>query len=156
MAIKFHLTESNKPYLFAKLLSLDFKNTYYVTVIEYDKRTLDQNAKLHAMLSDIAKQSTHLNQVLSADDWKRLCVAQFRTDCIKNNLPRLSEYWQKNEFKLIPSLDGTGLVALGTQTRTLPMYVMAGFIEWLLYFGAEHDIKWSDETEQRVNYEIEN
>jgi len=143
MAIKFHLTESNKPYLFEKLNLLDFTKDWYVTVEEYDKRTLDQNAKLHAMLTDISKQSTHLNKRLSADDWKRLCVAQFRTDCIKNNVPKLTEYWQNNEFKLIPSLDGQSLVALGTQTRKFPAYVMAGFIDWLYYFGAENEIKWS-------------
>ena len=143
MAIKFHLTESNKPYLFEKLNLLDFTKDWYVTVEEYDKRTLDQNAKLHAMLTDISKQSTHLNKRLSAYDWKRLCVAQFRTDCIKNNVPKLTEYWQNNEFKLIPSLDGQSLVALGTQTRKFPAYVMAGFIDWLYYFGAENEIKWS-------------
>jgi hypothetical protein len=106
MVLKFHLTESNKPYLFAKLQSLDSTKDYYVNVTEYDSRTLEQNAKIHAMLGDIAKQSRHLNQVLGADDWKRLCVAQFRTDCIRNDLPKLADYWKRNEFRLMPSLDG--------------------------------------------------
>lgn len=145
MVLKFHLTEENKPYLFAKLNSLDFSSDYYVNVTEYDSRTLEQNAKIHAMLGDIARQSKHLNQVLGADDWKRLCVAQFRTDCIQNDLPKLSDYWKRNEFRLMPSLDGQTLVALGTQTRDMPIYVMSGFIEWLLYYGAENDIKWSND-----------
>ena len=148
MVLKFHLTESNKPYLFAKLHSLDFQSDYYVTVTEYDSRTLEQNAKIHAMLGDIAKQSRHLNQILGLDDWKRLCVAQFRTDCIQNDLPRLADYWKRNEFRLMPSLDGQTLVALGTQTRDMPMYVMSGFIEWLLYYGAENNITWSDKYER--------
>ena len=44
----------------------------------------------------------------------------------------------------MPSLDGQTLVALGNQTREFPMYVMSGFVEWLLYFGAENTITWSD------------
>jgi len=144
MVLKFHLNERNKPYLFAKIAELDFTKDYYVKIDEYDKRTLDQNAKIHAMLGDIAKQSTHLNKVLSADDWKRLCVAQFRTDCIQNDVPKLSDYWKRNEFKLMPSLDGQTLVALGNQTRDFPIYVMSGFVEWLLYYGAENNITWSD------------
>lgn len=144
MVLKFHLNEKNKPYLFAKITELDYSKDYYVKIDEYDTRTLEQNAKIHAMLGDIARQSKHLNQVLSADDWKRLCVSQFRTDCIKNEVPRLSEYWQRNEFKLMPSLDGQTLVALGNQTREFPMYVMSGFVEWLLYFGAENNITWSN------------
>lgn len=144
MAIKFHLTETNKPYLFEKINALDYSQDWYVSIEEYDKRTLEQNAKLHAMLGDIAKQSTHLNKVLSADDWKRLCVAQFRVDCIDSNIPKLADYWKKNEFVLMPSLDGKSLVALGNQTRKFPAYVMAGFIEWLYDYGAQNGIKWTD------------
>lgn len=144
MVLKFHLNERNKPYLFAKITELDFTKDYYVKIDEYDKRTISQNSKIHAMLGDIAKQSKHLNQVLSADDWKRLCVSQFRTDCIQNDVPKLSDYWKRNEFKLMPSLDGQTLVALGNQTRDFPIYVMSGFVEWLLYYGAENNINWSD------------
>lgn len=146
MAIKFHLTESNKPFLFEKINSLDFNLHWYITIEEQDKRTLDQNAKLHAMLGDIAKQSTHLNKILSTDDWKRLCVAQFRQDCIDNDIPKLSEYWRKNEFRIMPSLDGKSLVALGSPTRKFPVYVMAGFIDWLYQYAAENEIKLSDDS----------
>lgn len=108
-----------------------------------DLKTRDQEEKYHAMLSDIAKQAMHLNQVLEADDWKRLCVHQFRTDCISNNIPRLADYWSRQKFKLIPSLDGSSLVALGAQTRRFPKYVASGFVEWLLHYGAENNIIWS-------------
>lgn len=119
------------------------------TVFEFsfkvvDLKTREQEKKYHAMLGDIAKQEKHLNEVLDVDSWKRLCVKQFADDCIANDVDRLADYWRKNGFKLMPSLDGKSLVTLGKQTRHFPKYVAAGFIEWLMAYGANNKIVWSD------------
>jgi hypothetical protein len=118
---------------------------FVLTFEVYDEKTREQEKKYHAMLGDIAEQAKHLNQVLSADDWKRLCVAQYRTDCITNEVDKLADYWNKQNFRLIPSLDGGSVVALGAQTRKFPKYVAAGFIEWLYQYGAANNIRWTDE-----------
>lgn len=110
----------------------------------YDEKTREQEKRYHAMLGDISKQAQHLNQVLDVDSWKRLCVKQFADDCIANDIDRLADYWRKNGFRLMPSIDGKSLVTLGKQTREFPKYVAAGFIEWLYHFGSENKIVWSD------------
>jgi hypothetical protein len=138
-----HITKENRPFAMAKIESLDKSLDWTVKVTEYNKRTAEQNAKLHAMLTDIANQSKHLNQNLSADDWKRLCVAQFRQDCIANNVDKLADYWRKHDVRFMPGLDGKSLVALGKPTHEFPIYVMAGFIDWLIYWGAENNIKFT-------------
>jgi hypothetical protein len=71
-------------------------------------------------------------------------VAQYAKDCIDNDIPRLAEYWSRNKFTLMPSLDGTSLVTLGSQTRDFPKYVASGFIEWLTAYGVENNINWTD------------
>lgn len=134
----------NKLGLFNKISQLDPTKLWRIRFDEYDARTLEQNDKIHAMLSDIAKQAKHLNQVLGVDDWKRLCVKQFGDDCISQNIPRLAEYWTKNQVRLMPSLDGGSLVALGQQTRDFPKYVAAGFITWLYAYGVNNDVVWSE------------
>jgi hypothetical protein len=117
---------------------------YMLYVKEYSKRTLDQNAKIHAMLGDISNQCLHLNRVLNASSWKRLCVAQYRADSIQNNVDRIADYFRKNDFELLPSLDGQTLVVLGEQTRDFPIYVAIGFIEWINAYGDNHSVVWSE------------
>lgn len=140
----FYLNAKNKAGLLLLLERLDPTKLWRIRIDEYDQKTRDQECKYHAMLSDIAEQSMHLNQKLDLDSWKRLCVAQFRADCIANDIPRLAEYWTKQEFRLMPSLDGSSLVQLGSQTRGFPKYVAAGFVEWLYHYGAENNIEWTE------------
>lgn len=114
----------------------------------FDPKSREQEKKYHAMIGDIARQAKHLNQVFDEESWKRLCVAQFRADCIENNIERLADYWRKQNFRLVPMLDGTGVVTLGTQTKKFPKYVAAGFIEWLYHYGSLHDVVWTDPDKQ--------
>ena len=113
-------------------------------ISEQDARSLEQNSYIHALLGEISKQSKHLNQVLDIDSWKRLCVKQYCDDCIEQNVPRLSDYWRNNSVKLMPSIDGRSLVALGTNTRDMPKYVAAGFITWLQAYCASNGIDVKD------------
>jgi hypothetical protein len=138
---------------FSKQLKLGV--IYTITFEVFDAKSREQEKKYHAMLRDIANQAKHLNQNFDDDAWKRLCVAQFRDDCIKNNIDRMADYWRKQGFKLVPSLDGSSLVTLGAQTKKFPMYVAAGFIEWLYQYGSENNITWSDPDEQSQNEVIE-
>lgn len=142
--MRLRITPQSLPNIKLRLDNLPNDKEWVIEIKEYDSRSEMQNSKMHALLGDIAKQSTHLNQVLSLDDWKRLCVAQFRKDSIESDIPRVADYWKKNEFKIIPSLDGSSLVTLGSQTRLFPQYVASAFIEWLIKFGAENNIKYTD------------
>lgn len=144
----FYYNFKNKLGLYELIKQLDPNKLWRFRVDEYDARTLEQNDKIHVMLSDIAKQAKHLNQALDLDSWKRLCVKQFADDCIEQDIPRLADYWKRNEVKLMPSLDGRSLVALGQQTRDFPKYVAAGFITWLYAYGTNNDVVWSEPEEQ--------
>lgn len=138
----------NKLGLYELLQSLEPNKLWRIRIDEYDEKTRLQEEKYHAMLGDIARQAKHLNQALDLDSWKRLCVKQFADDCIENDIPRLADYWNRNAVRLMPSLDGRSLVALGQQTRDFPKYVAAGFIEWLYHYGAENEIEWSEPEER--------
>lgn len=147
MSVKtFYLNpKANKAGLYEVIKSLAEDKLWRFRIDEFDEKTREQEKKYHAMLGDIARQAKHLNQSFSLDDWKRLCVMQFKQDCIDNDLPRLSDYWKKQSMKVVPSLDGRSLVTLGTQTRDFPKYVAAGFVEWLYHYGAENGIEWSEQ-----------
>lgn len=115
------------------------------TVIEVGvvKKSREQEEKYHAMISDIAKGVQHLNQKFDAETWKRLLVDQFKRDTLKE--PQCcAEYWARNQLSVIPSLDGAAIVVLGEQTRRFPKKVASVFVEWLMAWGADHDVAWSD------------
>lgn len=113
---------------------LDTPDGHYVSIQE-PSRTLDQNAKLHAMLADIARQCTWIGQHWEADDWKRLLV----------------DAWARQEgghaARVVPSLDGHGVVTLGAQTRNLGVRDMASLIESIYAWGAEQGVQWSEPVE---------
>ena len=93
-------------------------------------RTLEQNAKFHAMIGDIAKQCTFLGKKWSLEDWKRLLVDAF-------------ENASGEPSKVVPSLDGRRIVSLGTQTREFGKRQAAEFVESLYAYGAENNVVWT-------------
>lgn len=93
-------------------------------------RSADQNAALHAVLTDIAKQVSWHGQKLSVDVWKRLCTAAWLRE--KNEQPMM-----------IPALDGKGFDVIFEKTSKLSLTQCSELIEWCFAFGAEHDVKFS-------------
>jgi hypothetical protein len=99
--------------------------------IKSASKTCPQNSKYHAMIDEISQQASHLGAKWDAEDWKRMLVWQF---CKDSSL---------SEGKIVPSLDGTGIVQLGLQTRKFTKEQASEFVEFLHAWGAEHGIVYS-------------
>jgi hypothetical protein len=95
------------------------------------QRSIDQNAKLHCILTDVAKQVAWHGQKLPMNTWKRLTMAAF--------LRELGEQPQ-----LIPALDGQGFDVIFERTSKLGVRKCSKLIEWIYAFGAENDVTWSE------------
>lgn len=96
--------------------------------IKAANKSRDQEEKYHAMIGEIAKQAQHLGAKWDAESWKRLLVWQFCNDT------------GMDAGKIIPSLDGSGIVQLGQQTRKFTKEQASEFVEWLNAWGAEHGV----------------
>jgi len=96
--------------------------------IKLVSKTREQEEKYHAMIGDIAKQAQHLGAKWSAEDWKRLLVDQFLRET------------ENIQGKIVPNLDGTGIVQLGLQTRKFTKEQASEFVEWLYAWSAENGI----------------
>lgn len=108
-------------------------------------KTREQEERAHAMIGDIARQHQIHGRLWDAETIKRLVVDQFRRDTAKD--PDIGPLWASmGTMEMMPSLDGTGLVAIGWQTRHFPRKLYTAWIEWLFAFGAENDIAWSNEA----------
>lgn len=97
------------------------------------KRTVDQNARIHAMLNDIADQCDLNGHYYPMHVWKRLCVAQWLKETGERPL-------------LLPSIDGSEIVVIYEKTSKLNTKQCADFIEWLFAFGAEQGVKWKNQA----------
>lgn len=100
----------------------------YVVRIGEATRSLDQNAKLWPMLTDISRQVDWYGQKLSEDDWKSVFTAGLK------------------KAKVVPGLDG-GFVVCGLSSSKMGKSEFSELIELILAFGAEHDVVWSEPME---------
>jgi hypothetical protein len=96
--------------------------------IKAASKSREQEEKYHAIIGDIAKQSSHLGSKWDAESWKRLLVWQF---CKEKQI---------DAGKIVPSLDMTGVVQLGQQTRKFTKEQASEFVEFLLAWCAHNGI----------------
>lgn len=102
-----------------------------VVEIKPPTRSLEQNAKLHAMLEDVANQVEWHGMKLHKDIWKRICTAAMLREIGESPM-------------LVPSLDGHGIEIIYEKTSTMGKRMMAALIEWVYAFGSEKGVQWSE------------
>ncbi len=109
------------------------KNVEFGTRVEFKKakRTLDQNSRMWAMLSEVASQVKWHGIKLTADDFKLLFL-----DALKR------------ELRMVPNLDGNGFVALGRSSSDLTIEEMTDMMTLIEKFGAERGVVFHDGEEQ--------
>ncbi|MDQ0303825.1 recombination protein NinB [Ancylobacter polymorphus] len=91
------------------------------------KRSIPQNDKMWAMLTELAAQVPYHGIKLAADDWKLLFLDALR-----------------REVRMVPNLDSTGFVSLGRSSSDLSKSEMADLIELIHEFGARHGVVFHD------------
>ncbi len=91
------------------------------------KRTNDQNARMWAMLTEVARQVPWHGIKLPADDWKLVFL-----DALKR------------EVRLVPNLDGTGFVNLGRSSSDLSKAEFSDLFLIIEAFGAEHGVTFEE------------
>jgi hypothetical protein len=105
--------------------------------IKAESKSRDQEEKYHAMLGEIATQAQHLGAKWSTEDWKRLLVDLFAKETGLQG------------GKIIPSLDGQGIVQLGLQTRNFTKEQAMEFITFLEAWGASNGIFFKETTQSK-------
>jgi hypothetical protein len=97
-------------------------------------RSDEQNRKYHAIFGDIAKQAEHCGSKWDAEDWKRMLVWQY---CKEKQI---------EAGKVVPSLDMTGIVQLGQQTRKFTKEQASEFVEFLQAWAANNGVELNEKT----------
>jgi hypothetical protein len=96
-----------------------------VMEIKPETRSLAQNSRLWAMLTEISQQVNWYGKKLTPEDWKHVFTASLK------------------KLEVVPNLDGTGFVALGMSSSKMTKGEMADMQTLMEAFGAEHGVKFS-------------
>jgi hypothetical protein len=99
----------------------------FEVIVKEPTRNADQNARMWAMLTDVAQQVEWYGRKLSKEDWKHVFSSALR------------------KLEVVPNLDGTGFVALGLSTSRMSKREMSDLMELIGAFGANRGVEWSDE-----------
>lgn len=92
-------------------------------------RTLKQNSKLWPMLTDIADQATWNGEKLTEEEWKDMFTGAVKV--------------AGGGVRAVPGLEG-GIMLLGLHTSDMSVEEMADLITYMLKWGDEHGVIWSD------------
>jgi hypothetical protein len=108
----------------------------YGTRVEFKeiKRSVPQNDRMWAMLTDIAQQLPWHGIKLTPDDWKLIFL-----DALKR------------EVRMVPNIDGNGFVNLGRSSSDLSKGEMSDLMELISAFAAQHGVKLGDENGSGVS-----
>lgn len=108
----------------------------YVVTIAEPTRTSEQNRLLWPLLTEVSKQIKWPNMkgelvYLSQESWKHMFTQAL-----------------DEELAMVPNLSGTGLVMLGKSTSTMSKRKFSELCEFILAFGSQRGVKWSETREQ--------
>jgi hypothetical protein len=97
-------------------------------LVKPETRSLEQNARLWAMLSDVSEQVDWYGRKLAGEDWKHIFTASLR------------------KLDVVPNIEGTGFVALGLSTSNMTKAELSDLMELISAFGAERGVVFKEQA----------
>lgn len=91
------------------------------------KRTMPQNDRFWAMLTDLSEQLVWHGQKLSPEDWKLVTMSGLN-----------------QEMRLVPNMAGNGFVPLGRSSSRLSVAEMKELQDLIEAFGAQHGVQFHE------------
>ena len=123
----FLVSESVRQSAIRLLLSLPIDaDKPFVMQIKAKTRSLDQNAKLWACLTDVSNQVNWHGRKLSPESWKCVFSASLKAQDV------------------VPNIDGTGFVVMAQSTSNMTIKEMVDLIELIHAFGAQNGVIFHD------------
>lgn len=96
----------------------------YVCIVKEATRSLEQNARLWAMLTDVSNQVVWHGHTLTPEEWKCVMTAAMKKQ------------------RVVPGVDG-GFVVVGARTSKMGVREMGELMELIEAFGAQQGVRFS-------------
>ena len=102
-------------------------------VVRPEKRSNDQNALLHALLSEIAAKVEWAGARRDVETWKRLCTAAWLRA-------------RGESLEVLPALDGKGIDVVYAPTSKLTKAELSELVEFVSAWAIEHGVELAEQT----------
>jgi hypothetical protein len=97
-------------------------------------RSLDQNSRFWAMLTDCAVQGRINDRRFNTEQWKMMFMHAYAEE-------------RGIEIKYLPALNRAGMVPCGRSSSDLSVQEMSELMDFIAAWGAENGIKFHDQEE---------
>jgi hypothetical protein len=97
-------------------------------------RSLDQNSRFWAMLTDCAVQGRIEGRRYNTEAWKTMFLHAYAEE-------------RGVEIKYLPRLQGAGMIPCGRSSSDLSVHEMSELMEWIAAWCAENSITLHDQEE---------
>ncbi|MCK1282096.1 recombination protein NinB [Bradyrhizobium sp. 61] len=97
-------------------------------------RSVDQNSRFWAMLTDVAVQGRIEGRRYNTEQWKLMFLHAYAEE-------------RGIEIKYLPRLQGVGMVPCGRSSSDLSVTEMSELMEYISAWGVENGIKFHDQEE---------
>jgi len=101
------------------------KGKKFTLEVTSETRSQPQNEMYHAIIGQIAKQTSHAGAKWDGESWKRFLIDQWASET------------GRSAGKVAPSLDGQRVVQLGLQSRKFNKADASEFTEWLICWATD-------------------
>ena len=102
--------------------------TGYVVEIKPKSRSLDQNAKIHALIQEVSQKVIWAGKLQEVETWKRLLTAAWLRA-------------RGEPVEMLPAIDGYGVDVVFRPTSKLTVEEMSEFIEYVQAWAVEQGIQ---------------
>lgn len=100
-------------------------------------RSLDQNSRFWAMLTDCAVQGRINGRRYNTEQWKLMFLHAYAEE-------------RGIEIKYLPALNRAGMVPCGRSSSDLSVQEMSEVMDWISSWGAENGITFHDQEEMEA------
>ena len=99
----------------------------FTVTFRRNKRTIPQNNRMWAMLTEVSEQVEWHGIKYAPEDWKLIFM-----DALGH------------ELRMCPNIQGTAMVNLGRSTSKLSKAELSDLMELIAAFGAQHGVEFND------------
>jgi hypothetical protein len=107
----------------------------------FDAKTREQERLYHSCFRDLARDCLFGGAKQDEEAWKRALLHAFY-EGTKND-PEFVADWRRRAPRVIPTLDGTGLLLIGIESKKFTKALARAFITFVHSVGDERGVHWS-------------
>lgn len=104
-------------------------------------KTRDQEKLYHSCFHDLARDCLYAGQKVDEEVWKRGLLQAFY-EATKHD-PEFADDWAKRRPRMIPTLDGDGMLMLPIESKRFTKRLASGFITFVHATGDLRGVRWS-------------